>query len=71
MSELNAPNSCNNNNVNSNLKYNVQLNTDTGAPIPPGDRTSSAFYTHRTQTSTMFVKKSIKTHSVACQLSVK
>ena len=34
-------------------------------------RTSSAFYTHRARTSTMLVKKSVKMHSVACQLSVK
>ena len=36
--------------------------------IAPGGRISSIFYTHRTRTSTMFVKKSVKLHSVACQL---
>ena len=41
------------------------------APIAPGSRTSSAFYTHRTRTSTIVVKKNVKMHSVACQLSVK
>ena len=30
--------------------------------------TSPAFYTHRTRTSTVFVKKRIKLRSVACQL---
>ena len=43
----------------------------TSPPITSGGRTSSAFYTHRTRTSTMSVKKSVKMHSVACQLSVK
>ena len=38
------------------------------APIAPGGRTSSAFCTHTTWTSTMFVKKSIKLHSVAGQI---
>ena len=30
------------------------------APIAPGGQTSSAFYAHRTRTSTMFVKKERK-----------
>ena len=34
-------------------------------------RSSSALYAHTTQTSTIFVKKSIKLHSVACQLPKK
>ena len=38
------------------------------APMSPGRRTSSDLYTHRT--GTMFVKKSVKMNSVACQLSV-
>ena len=41
------------------------------APISPGGWRSSAFYTHRTRTSTMFVKKSLKMHSVACHLLTK
>ena len=32
----------------------------TSAPMSPTGRTSSTFYTHRTQTSTMFVKKSLR-----------
>ena len=36
-------------------------------PISPRGRTS-VFYTHSTQTSTMFVKKSIQMHSIAFQL---
>ena len=35
-------------------------------PMSPGGRTSSVFYTHRTWTSTIFVKKSVKMHSLAC-----
>ena len=41
------------------------------APMYLREKSSSAFYTHRTRTSTMFVKKSVKMHSVACWLVVK
>ena len=40
----------------------------TSAPITPVDRTSSIFYTHWILTPTMFVKKSVKLHSVVFQL---
>ena len=39
-----------------------------GTNVPPGQNIFVFFYTHRTQTSTIFIKKSIKMHSVACQL---
>ena len=38
------------------------------APMSPRGGTYSAIYTHRTRTSTMFVKKSVTMYSVACQL---
>ena len=40
------------------------------APISLRGRLSSAFYTHKTRTATMFFKKTVKMHSVAFQLSV-
>ena len=53
-----------------NFIYNIYARVCT-APIALGGRTSSTFYTYRTRTTTMFVKKSVKMHSVAYQLSVK
>ena len=41
------------------------------APMSLRGRSSAAFYTHRTRTLTMFVKKNVKMHSVACQYSVR
>ena len=38
------------------------------APMSLRGRAYSAVYTHGARTSTMFVKKSVKMHSVACQL---
>ena len=49
----------------------VDVYQQTPAPMSPRGRISSAFYTYRTRTSGMFVQKSLKLHSVACQLSVK
>ena len=40
----------------------------TSAPKSPRGRTSSPFYTHRVRSSTMFVKNSVKMHSVASKL---
>ena len=43
----------------------------TSMALYPGGRTSSVFYTYNTWISIMFVKKSVKMHSFALQLSVK
>ena len=45
-------------------------NNQKSAPMSPGSQISLEFYTHRIRTSTMFVKKCVKRHSVASQLSV-
>ena len=50
-------------------KKKIHIYVQTSAPVTPGDQTSSDFYTHRTRTSTTFVKRSVKLHSVVCQLS--
>ena len=43
--------------------HSLAMNYTCYQPIAPSGRTFSTFYTHRTRTSTMFVKKSIKMHS--------
>ena len=40
----------------------------TSAPIATGGQTPLAFYTHRARTSTMFVKKNVKMHSIVYQI---
>ena len=50
------------------LCHGVVVYSHMSAPIAPACRTSLAFYTHRTRASRLFIKKSVKLHSVACQL---
>ena len=49
----------------STLYFGCKIDKQTSAPKFLRGRTSSACYTHRTRTSTMFVKKRVEIHSVA------